>query len=101
MNTPLQTAEEIRAFLVSLQREDMSEDARHALAKDTQYIEKCLSILSRADKEAIDSLWHEVQYLSRFFGGDYAKGNDQRRLAELSDRLHQSLLNQVVMDRAK
>jgi hypothetical protein len=100
MNTALETAEKIRTLLTELRQTDISDDARYALAKDTQYIEKCISILTSADNEAVEALWRDVQYLSRFFGGDYVSGDNQRRLTELSDQFQKSLLDVVVRTRS-
>jgi hypothetical protein len=71
-----------------------------ALQKDLQYLEKCASVLAGEDNDAINDLWREVQYLSRFFGG-YAEGEDQRHLQKLMDDFETALLEEIVVLRSQ
>lgn len=102
MDRALQIAEKIRDFLLNIKESsDLEMNARLALDNDIDYIEKCIDVLSSADVEAINSLWHEVQYLSKFFGGDYVVGEHRQRFVELMDDFHEAMLESVVKIRSK
>ena len=97
MSEALAAAENLRAFLAGIKTNgSLSESKLFALEQDHAYAEKCVAILSGQDPRAINDLWKEIQYLSRFFGGDYAQGVDQRQLEKLLDDLHTAVLDVVL-----
>jgi hypothetical protein len=102
MNASLDVAKQIKDLLTEIRKDNPSEnDARYALDKDIEYIEKCVAILSSNDTEGINDLWREVQYFSRFFGGDYAQRAKQKTLLALMDEFETALLDDIVAMRAK
>jgi hypothetical protein len=97
MSGALAAAENIRDFLAGIKRSNsLSESKLLALEQDYEYVEKCIAILYGRDPGAINDLWKEIQYLSQFFGGDYAQGPNQRQLEKLLDNLHTAVLELVV-----
>ena len=97
MNEALKAAENLRDFLAGIKTNDsLSESKLVALEQDYAYVEKCVATLSRQDERAISDLWKEIQYLSQFFGGDYAQGTNQFQLQKLSGDLHTAVLELVV-----
>lgn len=95
MINAIDAAEDIRLLLTQLLQQQMSTSARSALAEDLKYIEIAIRVLKTGDPNAIDDLWREAQYLSRFFGGDYAVGEDKRRLIKLCNIFQDALLDRV------
>lgn len=91
MHCALEAAANVRALLLKIERGQMSDDARRALNQDLKYIERAIDVLNGSDADAVMSLWREVQYLSKFFGGDYATGENRLRLDELSSSFQDSL----------
>ena len=97
MSGALAAAENLRDFLARTKRNNsLSESKLVALEQDYAYAEKCVTILCGQDTRAINDLWKEIQYLSQFFGGDYAQGVNQRELEKLLDELHTAVLELVV-----
>jgi hypothetical protein len=97
MSEALAAAENLRDFLAGIKTNDsLSESKLAALEQDYAYADKCVAILSGQDTRAINDLWREIQYLSQFFGGDYAQGANQRQLEKLLDELHTAVLEVVV-----
>jgi hypothetical protein len=97
MSDALAAAENLRDFLVAIKRNNsLSETKLVALEQDNDYVERCIAILSGRDTRAINDLWKEIQYLSQFFGGDYAQGTNQKQLQKLSEDLHTAVLELVV-----
>ena len=100
MSEALAAAENLRNFLAGIKSNNsLSESKLVALQQDQAYAEKCVAILSGQDTRAINDLWKEIQYLSQFFGGDYAQGANQMRLEKLLDELHTAVLEVVVSQR--
>ena len=96
MLNSLRVAHRLKAFLDQMGTNLIGSDAQLSLYKDKEYMEKSIAILSSDDTESINGLWREVQYLSRFFGGDYAQGSDQSRLLQLMDEFADALLDDIV-----
>lgn len=97
MSGALTAAENLRDFLAGIMsNKSLSEGKLVALRQDSDYVEKCITILSGRDTQLINDLWGEIQYLSRFFGGDYAQGIQRRQLEKLLDDLHTGMLELVV-----
>lgn len=78
----------------------ISPRAAFALEKDARYLEKCAAVLSEKESDALNELWSEVQYLSRFFGEGYAEGKDQQLLQKLMDDFEGALLDDIVVLRS-
>jgi hypothetical protein len=101
MTRSLKVVEELGAHLRGIMtKQSLSPRAALALQKDMQYLEKCASMLTSQDSNAINDLWREVQYLSRFFGEGYAEGDDQYRLQKLMDDFETALLEEIVLLRS-
>jgi hypothetical protein len=101
MKQSLKVARNIKSFLAEMETTStLSSDERYALDKDKKYIDKSIAILSGNDSAAINDLWREVQYMSQFFGGDYAEGSNQLRLLDLMDQFETALLDDVVAMRS-
>jgi hypothetical protein len=97
MSGALTAAENLRDFLADIMRNNsLSESKLVALRQDFDYVEKCITILSGGDTQLINDLWGEIQYLSQFFGGDYAQGTERMQLERLLDDLHTAVLELVV-----
>lgn len=96
MQNSLEVARKLKAFLDQMGTNLVEPDAQLSLQKDKQYMEKSIAILSSDDADSINGLWREVQYLSRFFGGDYAQGSDQSLLLQLMDEFGEALLDDIV-----
>src|SRR5688500_5292321 len=64
MQKSLEVAKRLKAFLDEMGSNNlMASDAKLALYKDREYIEKSIVILSSDNVDEINGLWREIQYL--------------------------------------
>ena len=97
MHNSLEAARNLKAFLDEMGATDViGSDAQLALHKDTQYMERSIAILTSDNVDHINELWREIQYLSRFFGGDYAQGSNQTRLLQLMSEFEEAVCEDIV-----
>jgi hypothetical protein len=102
VSNALEAAGKLRDFLAGLKKNTtLSESKLTALDEDSGYVEKCLTVLSVGETEAVNNLWIEVQHMSRFFGGDYAQGSNGRQLTQLIDEFHAAVFELVVSLRSR
>lgn len=69
---------------------ELSDADWEAFSRDKTFLEKAIYAFTSMDLDAINSIWHDVQHLSRFFGGNYVLhsngGEDfERQCDELFD----------------
>lgn len=97
MQNSLEVAHRLKAFLDEIDATNLiASDAQLALHKDREYMEKSIEILSSDNVDEINGLWREIQYLSRFFGGDYAQGSNQTRLLQLMSEFEEAVFEDIV-----
>ena len=97
MQKSLEVANRLKAFLNEMGAINLiGSDAQLALDKDREYMEKSILILSSDNIDKINGLWREIQYLSRFFGGDYAQGSNQTRLLQLMSEFEEAVFEDTV-----
>jgi len=97
MQKSLNVATRLKAFLDEIGATILiGSDAQLALHKDREFMEKSIAILSSDNVDQINGLWREVQYLSRFFGGDYAQSSNQARLSELMSEFEEAVFEDIV-----
>jgi hypothetical protein len=97
MQNSLDAANRLKALLDEMGPTNFIElDAQLALYKDREFMEKSIAILSSDNVDEINGLWREVQYLSRFFGGDYAQGSNQTRLLQLMNEFEEAVFEDIV-----
>jgi hypothetical protein len=101
MAEALNVVKRMHEFLTELgSRGSLSQRATHSLNKDLGYLQRAADILSARDTDAVNDLWREVQYISRFFGEGYAEGSDQQKLLKLMDEFETALLDDIVVLRS-
>src|SRR5688572_24275794 len=97
MQKSLDVANKLKAFLDEMGSTNIiGFDAQQALHKDREFMEKSIAVLSSANVDKINGLWKEVQYLSRFFGGDYAEGSNQASLLQLMTEFEEAMFEDIV-----
>jgi hypothetical protein len=102
MNNSLHVVDLLRDHLNRLMTKSaLSSGEMAALERDITYLDKCASVLATGNINAVNDLWREVQYLSRFFGEGYAEGDDERYLYQLMHDFHTALLDETVALRSK
>lgn len=67
-----------------------------AYHRDRDFLADAIRALSTGEKEEIETLWNRVQYLSRFFGGDYIWGSPSRdEFEKLCGELFDKILDTI------
>lgn len=79
METAAKSAQSLTDFLLAIKKGPrvLRPGEEKALKEDIAFMEMSVSILAGGDKDKINVLWGKVQALSRFFGGDYLRGEEE------------------------
>lgn len=97
MQNSLNVANRLKAFLDEMGATNLiGSDAQLALHKDREFMTNTIAILSSGNVDELNGLWREVQFLSRFFGGDYAQGSNQTRLLQLMSEFEEAVFDDIV-----
>lgn len=81
---------------------DSTPSAATALKRDIDFLNRASASLRNGESEDIESIWQDIQHLSRFFGGDYVRSSSFREQFETGcDQLFEAALNLVQCIRAK
>ena len=88
------------SFLTSMRDEKgLNTAATTALQDDLEFVRTSIAVLREADADAINALWSRVQFLSRFFGGDYLPRDKYNEWVNLCESFKGEVLDAVVQVR--
>ncbi len=100
MDQAFSVAKRIFDLLVGIKKSvNLTPDQTYALDEDITYMKKCLGILSTNDIDTFNDLWGEVQHMSHFFGGSYAKGDNRTRLHDLEENFFEAMKDAIIAAR--
>ena len=76
--------------------QQLTDSDLEALHGDRNFLNFAMESLDLCNAEAISGLWRKVQYISRFFGGDYLRNYNGRELDRLLEKVFNETLGIIV-----
>jgi hypothetical protein len=95
--------EKLLLFLTELKgsARSLNEGARTALQEDIRFIETAFAVMNARTADDVNELWSRVQFLSRFFGGDYLPRERYNEWVSLCEAFKAEVLDAVATIRNK